>query len=239
MAKVISIVGSLSGKLAGTVYSHNRWGNYIRQLVIPTNPQTPAQSSQRGRIANAATDWSLLTDAQRLGWDSYATLITRLDRLGQPINYNGFTAFVMCHSERVLCAQGAPTDAPVLWSGTQPDGLLFNVTDDEMELEAIYTGGVGMADTSTHCLLAFSTAPQAKNAMYPKSWRHFYTSGKSQALPIDLTASWEAKFGPIVEADDVRYHLKLVLVNIVDAPGGVPTFHISSPVQDTVLSTTT
>lgn len=239
MAKVISIVGTLSGKLAGTVYSHNRWGSYIRQLVIPTNPRTPAQSSQRGRIAAAAGDWSELTDEQRLAWDSYASRITRYDRLGQPISYNGFTAFVLVHSERAMCSQGVATSAPSLWEGEQPDEINFSVEDDEMELTNVMKGGNSMVDTGTHCLVAYSMPPQAKNALYPKSWRKFYVSGKSQGFPIDLTSSWEAKFGPIVEADDLRYHLRVVLINIVDSPGGVPTFFVSTPVDETALSTTT
>ena len=238
MAKVISIVGTLTGKLAGTVYSHNRWGTYIRQLVIPTNPQTVSQVAQRSRIASAAALWSTLTTEQRLAWDAFATQIVRLDRLGQPINYNGFTAFMLCHTERSICAQGSVTTPPLMYQGYQPDDITFNVTDDAMTLTAVAKDGASLVNTGTACLMAYSTAPQRTNALYPKSWRHFYTSGKTQAFPITLTSAWEDKFGAIVEGDDLRYFLRVVMVTIDDTVGA-SKFYVSSPVDDTVLSTTT
>jgi hypothetical protein len=239
MAKVISIVGTLSGKLAGTVYSHNRWGNYIRQLVIPTNPQSVEQQNQRGRIASAAADWSGLTDGQRLAWNAYAPLIVRLDRLGQPLTYNGFTAYVLVNTERSIVGQGPVSDPPNFWTGHQPDQILFNVTDGEMELTNVMQGGNSLVDTGNDHLVAFSCPIQAKGALYPKTWRKFYVSGLSEGFPIDLSASWEAKFGPMAAADDQRFFLRVVMIRRKDAPAGATEFYVSNPVDQTVLSTTT
>jgi len=238
MAKVISIVGTLSGKLAGTVYSHNRWGNYIRQLVIPTNPQTVYQQNQRGRIANAAEGWSDLTTNQRLAWAAYATLIVRNDRLGQPLSYNGFTAFVLVNTERSICGQGPVSDPPNFWTGYQPDQILFTVHDGAMTLTNVMQGGNSLVDTGNDHCCCFSGPAQQKGAMYPKQWRLFYVSGLSENFPIVLTSSYESRFGDIVDAADQRFNLRVVMIRRKDAPAGSTEFYTSSPVDQTVLSTT-
>jgi len=44
----------LTGKVGSIVYTGNRQGTAVRQLVTPSNPQTAAQSAQRARFAAAA-----------------------------------------------------------------------------------------------------------------------------------------------------------------------------------------
>jgi hypothetical protein len=239
MAKLISIVGSLSGKLAGTVYSHNRWGGYIRQLVMPTQPRTSHQQNQRGRIAACAEEWSQLSVPQQLGWNSYATLIVRNDRLGQPLSYNGFTAFVLVNSERLICGESIKADAPMFWSGYQPDQIIFDVTDDTMTLTNVMQGGNSLVSTGTSSLLAWSCPAQQNGAMFAKTWRMFSISNASTNFPIDLTTAYEARFGPIVAATGKRYFLGVTLVNHDDAVPGAETAYVSTRVDLSVLSTVT
>lgn len=60
MAKLSGPLFSLgaSGKIAGTlVYSVWKGTKYVRQLVIPANPKTASQQTQRGHLTAALTQW--------------------------------------------------------------------------------------------------------------------------------------------------------------------------------------
>jgi len=236
MAKVISIVGSLSGKLAGTVYSHNRWGGYIRQLVMPTQPRTAFQQDQRARIASAAERWHDLTASDRLQWQSFASQIVRTDRLGQPLSYNGFTAFMLINTERLFVGEAIKDDPPLFWQGRQPDTITFSVAASVMSLSAVMEGGTSMVDTGTNYLVAWSQPYQSSGAMFAKTWRAFSVQPPDTAFPINLSADWGTRFGAIQAATGRRYFLGVTLVNIVDAPPGSQEFYVSTRVDETVLS---
>ena len=60
MAKITAPFFSLtaSGKLGESiVYANWKGIKYVRQYVVPANPQTSAQQAQRGRMTNAVADW--------------------------------------------------------------------------------------------------------------------------------------------------------------------------------------
>jgi len=236
MAKLISIVGTLSGKLAGTVYSHNRWGSYIRQLVMPTQPRTVYQQNQRARIASIAERWHDLTPSDRLQWGAFATLIVRSDRMGQPLSYNGFTAFMLVNTERAFVGEVVKDDPPIFWQGLQPESIVFTVAANTMSLTNVLCQGFGLVDTGTNYLIAWSCPYQAASAMYPKTWRAFSVQGQNTAFPINLSADWGARFGAIQAATGRRYFLGVTLVNVVDAPPGTQEFYTSTRVDETVLS---
>ena len=236
MAKLISMIGTLSGKIGGTVYSHNRWGQYIRQLVIPTQPRTSYQQNQRARIASCAERWHDLTPSDRLQWENYATQIVRVDRQGVRISYNGYTAFMLINTERLFLGDVCKDDAPLFWQGLQPEGIVFDVTATAMTLQSVLAGGGSIATTGASYLVAWSCPWQSEGAMFARTWRAFGVYPPNTAIPITLTAEWAARFGAIQAADDRRYFLGVTLVEVVDAPPGAQSFYISTRVDDTVLS---
>lgn len=73
MARFVNVIAAeISGKLGGIVFSHNRGGPYMRILVTPVNPNTPAQSFIRTLTADLATAWvDTLAQSQRDGWNAY------------------------------------------------------------------------------------------------------------------------------------------------------------------------
>jgi hypothetical protein len=237
MAKLISIVGTLSGKLAGTVYSHNRWGGYIRQLVMPTQPRTEYQQDQRARVASCAERWHDLTASDRLQWAGFASQIVRSDRMGQPLSYNGFTAFMLVNTERVFVGAVMKDDPPITWGGLQPEGIVFNVHASTMSLTAVMAGGSSIVDTGPSYLIAWSCPWQSPGAMFARTWRAFSVQAQHTPFPVDLTVDYGARFGAIQAATGRRYFLGVTLVQVVDAPPGTQSFYVSSRVDQTVLST--
>jgi len=93
MAKILfgPTIGEARGKVAGTVYSRNRYCNYIRNKTTPVNPSTPAQVAMRAAFTQASQRWrDVLTAAQREAWIDYGMMTPLTDQLGnkQPMAGN-------------------------------------------------------------------------------------------------------------------------------------------------------
>jgi len=101
MAKFKPILGELSGKLAGSVFSHNGAGAYVRQKSTPTNQNSTRQQLVRSRMAYVSSAWQALSDTQRGVWSNWGTLNTVTDSFGNTVALTGQQAYVQLNS-RVL-----------------------------------------------------------------------------------------------------------------------------------------
>jgi len=236
MAKLIFNEGEISGKLGGKVYSRNRWGPYVRELATPVQPHTAPQVLQRGRVSSNSAAWRALTASQRLQWASFATQILRTDRLGQPLHYNGFTAFMLVDTERLVCG-AAPLSVPSeTWDGIQPDGLGWSVAGSTITLDVITSRGAGMASSGTHFIECWSGPWQSLGTSWPKELRMFKVIGQTVDFPVDLTSDYEARFGAITPSGARRYFLGVKLVNVVDPPTVPSKSYVSMLFSNSVVS---
>lgn len=97
-----AIVGKISGSLGGMTAAHGRGGYYLRNRVVPVNPNTPRQQAVRSALGALVQAWSsLLTPAQRAGWTAYANATPRTDRLGESLILTGSQAYVACNTPRL------------------------------------------------------------------------------------------------------------------------------------------
>lgn len=95
-------VANMSGKLGGTIFAHNRGGQYARNWSVPTDPASAAQLECRGAMRSLVTDWiETLTDAQREEWATYGANVPVMNRLGDPINLTGQQWYIACNTPRV------------------------------------------------------------------------------------------------------------------------------------------
>ena len=54
MAKFTPILGQISGKIGGLVFTRNRYGPMIRSRGVPVNPHTPRRSTSSARLSAAS-----------------------------------------------------------------------------------------------------------------------------------------------------------------------------------------
>jgi hypothetical protein len=115
MAKIQfgSGIAAISGRTAGTVFSRNKGGAYMRRFSKPTNPSSPAQDIARNRLATASAYWKTMTDAMRDAWSSYALTHPILDRLGASLNLSGHQAFVKVTANRLIMGDPIAAETPV------------------------------------------------------------------------------------------------------------------------------
>ena len=92
MARIIGgyPFGMLSGKLGGNVFSHNKGGQYVRQYVIPVNPDSTQQLQVRSRFGMAVATYHSLTAEKKAMWQAYANGVFS-PKVG--INHGQFSGF--------------------------------------------------------------------------------------------------------------------------------------------------
>jgi hypothetical protein len=84
-----------SGKLGNVVIVRSREGTVIRELVIPRNPQTPAQIAVRTALKKSAQAFETFNAAQEAEWERYAQReAERDDVTGKVTNPTAINAFV-------------------------------------------------------------------------------------------------------------------------------------------------
>ena len=114
--KVLQPAGSMSasGSVAGSTYSRNRYGAYVRNRTIPVNPNSDRQATVRSHFSTLQAAWSLLTAAQRNAWTTYANATPRNDVFGQPITLTGRSVFVGCNALRLQAGLSIVEDGPTI-----------------------------------------------------------------------------------------------------------------------------
>ena len=83
------------GKLGGHVFTKAKSGATIRTKVTPLNPKTSAQSEARSALGANSQAWRMLTETQRLAWNSAAQEVSKTNAFGDtyfPSGKNYFTA---------------------------------------------------------------------------------------------------------------------------------------------------
>ena len=109
----------LTGKVGSIVYTPNRQGTDVRQLVTPKNPATPGQTAARQRFATAGRAWAGLAAAAQATWKTFAKTLAN--------NLSSFNAFVRVNITCQEIGTTPPTNAlgsvgivPVSFTGTPP-----------------------------------------------------------------------------------------------------------------------
>lgn len=111
------IGAELSGSIGGVTASHNKGGPYFRNRVIPVNPGTPAQNTVRGAMGELAARWTNTLDlAQRQAWDTYASNVPLLNRLGESKTVTGLNMYQRSNIPRIQNGLPRQDDGPTTFN---------------------------------------------------------------------------------------------------------------------------
>jgi hypothetical protein len=112
-----TLIGPASGSVAGSTYSRNRGGQYVRVRATPTNPQTEFQVAVRASMQQLTSRWNtVLTGAQRESWDTYALNVPIPDTLGDPRNVGGIGMYCRSNIPRLQASLGLIDNAPTQYN---------------------------------------------------------------------------------------------------------------------------
>jgi len=136
----------LPGRTTGLVlYDTPRAGLVSRQLVVPTNPKSTAQTEARGFLSAAAVAYKSLTVSEADAWIALAAQMTYTNVLGINYELTGIAVYIMVNTYRqyagVALTDVAPDfdDIPPPYTAVTSFGLA--ATDLEVVIDA-----TGVAD---------------------------------------------------------------------------------------------
>lgn len=108
-----ALLGTMSGSIGGATASRNRGGQYFRQRVVPTNPNSSRQAAVRAIFSGLVTAWlDTLTAAQRAAWKGYADGTPRTNALGDELILTGQQMYIACNTARLQAGLSRVDAAP-------------------------------------------------------------------------------------------------------------------------------
>lgn len=124
-------IAQASGSVGGQTFSRNRSGAYIRTRAIPVNPSSSRQSTVRAIFSTLVNAWNnLLSQAERDGWNLYASNIIVKDKLGQDITWTGMNHFVRSNSVVLAGGEGRVDVAPSIFTFADTDPTAAATVDE-------------------------------------------------------------------------------------------------------------
>lgn len=206
-----ALVSEFSGAQGSTVASHNRFGPYFRNRVIPTNPSTSSQASVRNLLKAASQAWRSLTAAQRTAWGAVAATIPRLDVLGRVYYQSGHQFFVStCIAVKEYDVTAAfPTDPATIVTPVDLSSVTHTCNSGPAAMTSAYTATPLAAATK---LLVFATNQLSAGVNFVPSSRYrlIFTSAAAAASPANILASYNAKFGTLVAGKKIGLKLQVI-----------------------------
>jgi hypothetical protein len=177
--------GSLSGSAGGTVASRNRHGSYFRNRTIPVNPNTAQQQAVRGVFATLSANWNtVLSDAQRSAWETYAANVATTNRVGQQTFLTGKDWYVACNALRIQNGGTILNTAPTTFALAAYTAVTASASEATQQISVAYNNADDWAITTGGFLGAYASRPQSPGINYYRNpYRYFATEQGNTALP--------------------------------------------------------
>ena len=214
LIKTGSVVGEISGRVGGIVYSHNAGGMYIRNGSIPINPSTSYRDSVKAMFSAASKHWTTLSEANRKAWSEWASTIAWKNRLGASISLSGQMACIQCNS-RILAVGGTMISVPALTdSPSTISGVTLTADIGAGTFNLAWTSGALAAGCKLY--LRGCTLPSDSQNYTKNRWRTFMISAAATTSPQTLKTAFETRFGTLTAGERVG-----VEYSVIDSASGL------------------
>jgi hypothetical protein len=186
------------GKVAGSVFSKNRGGAYVRTKVTGTNPATAAQTLVRSRLALYSQGWRALTASQRAEWNAAVGNFPKTNQFGNTYLMSGQQLYQMINNNLVAVGSAAITSPPVSGAVTAMASAVVTMAKG--------TPAVSVAFTATpvpagNAYKVFATGGLSPGINFVSSKLRFIGLIAAAATsPADLLAMYTAKYGVVPAA---------------------------------------
>jgi hypothetical protein len=204
-----AIVTEGSGKLGGHVASKNRAGAYLRTKVTPSNPNTAAQSLVRSILSSLSAGWALLTEVERLSWNSAVADYQSTDIFGDIKKPSGFNLYMKLNATLMSIGSAVLNEAPAKeeLGNVYLSAGAIDITDGLITLTLV---GAKPAGASFRYYATPSMSAGISNA---KNRFRIIADSTTALTPTALYAAYIAKFGVPTSASSVQLGIDVVGVN--------------------------
>lgn len=192
---------AISGSIDGVVFSHNKGGSYTRALKIPTNPQTPAQSTARSRFGDPAADYRALVEADRQTFINFGEESPRVNAIGVPHPISGINAFISINKNIATAGGIALTVAPAPVGATAVTTISITASTGPDLVEVAFAPDPIPLD---HALVIQTTIPLSPGISNANSlFRQTSVETATAISPADITTQYTAQFGSLIVSQRV------------------------------------
>lgn len=208
LTKLGGLALDVRGSLAGTTFSRNKGGSYVRQKVSPVQPVSMFSSLARALFGTLSQRWGgVLTQSQRQAWTTFATTHTFVNVFGDAITLSGISMYKSVNQALGLIGKPFLDDPPgtfftpavlsAVIAGTVTAGVLSALTN---------TTVLSDASPTDFTLYVFATPPLPPGVTPQKS--DFRLINPSPYVHLGLTtallASYNGRFStPGVTVDQL------------------------------------
>lgn len=181
-----ALVTAASGSIRGCTFSRNRTGAYIRGRVVPVNPGSIYQQTVRGYLATLVARWtSVLTPAERSGWDTWALNTPQPDSINGTHVITGQNAYIKANALRMQAGQAILDDAPTLYASAVLTPPVLTIADtSDQELTVTFNIADEWAVDVDGSLLVYMGRPQNPSVNFYKGPYRFLANLDGSASPL-------------------------------------------------------
>jgi hypothetical protein len=190
------------GALGRAVASRNRFGDYVRERVIPFNVSTPARRRVWSNMTALSDLWNQITEQEREGWYRLAQQVHSRPRLGQSGRLDGRLLFFKLN--RVLATCGHP---PLIAPPPLPQFSRNPVRDFAIsELRRRLRLKLLLCEAPVEPIMVFASPPCAPGKRQTTDYAFLGLLRDPQAGLCDFTDLYLAKLKEWRKLKDPKYH---------------------------------
>lgn len=186
-------LSAMSGKLGGSVAARNRAGAYWRNYAKPTNTPTTSQTNRRVSFAAQSAGWSALSESDKGEWNSWASGLTVLNRLGSAYIPTGRQMY-MSINQNLAVVSAPPLTLPP--SGASPptikDGIVLSMAADGSVFDNIT---IINGDANSDIKWSIWGSPQQTGGKSNMTTTFRIIGTFDTGSPIQIKTEYEAIFG--------------------------------------------
>ena len=208
-------IGQISGRIAGSVFSRNRGGAYIRNGAIPSASNTDRALEVKGIMGVVSQAWANLTANERAAWFRFAQSHPVTNRLGRSITLTGNNWFTKCNTILLGVAEDQillPPTAPAP-SGVVIEDFAVTVTAPTLD-PSVFTVTVGDgALPAGYVYEVFACVVNSPSINYVRNlFTRIAVSAEEAGPALELLTEAESVLGSL-QVGNV-YHVQVRLVDI-------------------------
>ena len=197
------------GKLGGHVFTKAKSGATIRTKVTPLNPKTSAQSQARSALGSNSQAWRVLSENQRLAWNSAAQEVSKTNAFGDTYFPSGKNYFTAVNNNLRNIGADLLLDPPAL---VQMPGLTTVEVDFDLLAEQIDIAPINYGDLSGTFLVCNATSSQSAGRYNFSGKYRKFNAYSAIGLPqnTQIYDDYVSKFGVPSAGQKVSFEFYLV-----------------------------
>jgi len=214
-----ALITQASGSVGGFTAARNRAGMYIRARAKPVDPSSTLQQTMRSIMQAASIAWhQTLTETQRTGWETYASNVPIIGRLGDPIYLTGMAHYIRSRAAAAYYSLTPVADAPTVFNLATFTPVTVSISEATQQLSVVLDNTDAWANEDDAALLVSQSKPVNPTVNYFRG--PFVRRGKvdgDSVTPPTSPAAFTSAY-PVVE--DQRF---FAFVRAIRADGRLST----------------